>query len=51
MGKTWKIPRNTTKKYENVKRVSRKDDELLVLNTSAKRDCGDEAWRINIDGD
>ena len=40
---------NRTKKCENVKRVSRKDEELL--STSAKRNCGDKARRIIIDGD
>ena len=38
-----------TKKCENVKCVSKEDDELL--STLAKSDCGGKARKINIDGD
>ena len=40
---TWEKPEKThaTKTFENEKRVSREDGELL--STSAKRNCGDKA--------
>ena len=45
--KAWNNSHN--EKCENVKRVRAEDED--ILSTSAKRDCGDKAKRINSDID